>query len=107
MYYVVRTQLYLKKWYIEYYTINYMFRPLYICHPQVFLKLNELRYKQYGVLWGDEISFTIFVGMNQNFEMESFISAAVFCRGAPWNTFCVLVKPGRLLCVSVILMGCP
>jgi hypothetical protein len=33
---------------MEYYTINYMFRPLYIAHPQVFLKLIELLYKQYG-----------------------------------------------------------
>jgi hypothetical protein len=40
-----------KKWYIEYYTINYMFRPLYVGHPQVFLKLTELLYKQYGVLF--------------------------------------------------------
>jgi hypothetical protein len=39
--------------------------------------------------------------MNQNFEMDFFISAAVFCHGVPWNTFCVLVKPDRLLCVSV------
>jgi hypothetical protein len=64
------------------------------------------------VLWGggggDEISFTILGDMNQNFGMEFFISAAVFfCRGAPWNAFCVLVKPGRLLCVSVTVMGCP
>jgi hypothetical protein len=29
-----------------------MFRPLYIGHPQVFLKLIELLYKQYVVLWG-------------------------------------------------------
>jgi hypothetical protein len=36
---------------MEYYTINYMFRPLYIGHRQVFLKLIELLYKQYGVLW--------------------------------------------------------
>jgi hypothetical protein len=41
-----------KKWYIEYYTINCMFCPLYIGHPQVFLKLNELLYKQYVLLWG-------------------------------------------------------
>jgi hypothetical protein len=55
----------IKKSYMEYYTINYMFRLLYIGHPQVFLKLIELLYKQYGVLWvgrvgggGGEISFT-------------------------------------------------
>jgi hypothetical protein len=56
---------------MEYYTINYMFQPLYIGHPQVFLKLIELLYKQYGVLGGEgggnEISFTILGGMNQNF----------------------------------------
>jgi hypothetical protein len=27
--------------------------------------------------------------------------AVVFCRGVPWSTLCGLVKPGRLLCVSI------
>jgi hypothetical protein len=40
----------IKKWYMEYYTINYMFRPLYIGHRKVFLKLIEVLYKQYGVI---------------------------------------------------------
>jgi hypothetical protein len=97
----------IKKWYMEYYTINYMFRPLYIGHPQVFLKLIELLYNSMVCFRGDEISFTILGGMNQNFGMEFFISVAEFCRGAPLNTFYVLVKSGRLLCVSVIVMGCP
>jgi hypothetical protein len=44
-----------RKWFIEYYTINYMFRPLYVGHPQVFIKLIELLCKQYGVLWGGDV----------------------------------------------------
>jgi hypothetical protein len=51
---------------MEYYTINHMFRPLYIGHPQVFLKLIELQYKQYGGGWGgggDEIPFPVLGGM--------------------------------------------
>jgi hypothetical protein len=32
-----------KKWYMEYYTINYVFLPLYIGHPQVFLKVYQIQ----------------------------------------------------------------
>jgi hypothetical protein len=55
---------------MEYYTIYFIFRPLYIGYPQVFLKLTELQYKEYGVFFlrgGGVISFTILGGMNQNF----------------------------------------
>jgi hypothetical protein len=99
-----------KKWYMEYYTINYMFRPLYINHPKVFLKLIDLLYKQYGVLWEGgwtKSHLQYWVSWIRIFGWNFLISAAVIWRDAPWSTLCVLIKPGRLLCVSVIVMGCP
>jgi hypothetical protein len=60
MYYVVRTQLYLESgtWSIKLSTTCF---GLYIGHHQVYLKLNEILYNLYGVLWdwggGAEISF--------------------------------------------------
>jgi hypothetical protein len=79
----------IKKWYVDYYTINYMFRPLCIGHPQVFLKFIELLYKQYGVLWGDEISFTILGGMNQNFwDGVFYICCSLLSRRALEHFLC-------------------
>jgi hypothetical protein len=51
MYYVVRTQLYLESstWRITLSTTRF---GLYIGHHQVYLKLIEILYNLYGVLWG-------------------------------------------------------
>jgi hypothetical protein len=45
--------------------------------------------------------FTIVGGVKSEFGIEFLTSDVVFCCGAPWSTLCGLVKPGRLLCVSI------
>jgi hypothetical protein len=103
---LIRTQLYLESgtWSI---TLSTTCFGLYIGHHQVYLKLTEILYNPYGVLWGiggggvggNEISFYNSGWHEIRILGWSFLtSAVVFCRGAPWSTLYGLVKPGRLLC---------
>jgi hypothetical protein len=68
MYYVVRTQLYLESstWSITLSTTRF---GLYIGLHQVYLKLIEILYNLYGVLWGGVMRshFTIVGGMKSEF----------------------------------------